>query len=89
MVRSIRPRQYGFEVSSSEEPFDDWTRLPDLALLSIKHHNDGGRSFWHWVVFKRDSDGPRVLDSAMYLDSNIRTDFGEMKPKWFIEVGGV
>lgn len=27
-----------------------------------------------------------VLDSASYLSSNIRTDFDEMQPKWFIEV---
>jgi len=78
--------EYGVETSSSEVPFEDWDKLPDLALLSIKHHEEGGRPFWHWVVFERSMAGQKVLDSAAYLTENIRTDFQEMRPKWFIEV---
>lgn len=76
----------GVEISPDETPFESWNALPDLALLSIKHHCKGGRNFWHWVVFKRIDGQPFVLDSASYLPSNLRTDFDAMQPKWFIEV---
>ncbi|NVK43506.1 MAG: hypothetical protein HWE39_19855 [Oceanospirillaceae bacterium] len=79
----------GVETSSDEIPFESWGGLPDLALLSIKHHQEGGKNFWHWVVFKRLDGQEFVLDSASYLASNIRTDFDEMQPKWFIEVTNV
>ena len=77
-----------FEVSTSsvEVPFEAWEKLPDLALLSIKHHYEEGKAFWHWVVFKRVGGQDFVLDSASYLPSNVRTDFDDMQPKWFIEV---
>ena len=76
----------GVETSADEIPFESWSTLPDLALLSIKHHQEDGKTFWHWVVFKRVGGQAIVLDSASYLPSNIRTDFNEMQPKWFIEV---
>lgn len=76
----------GIKTSPSEILFESWNKLPDLALLSIKNHQEDGINFWHWVVFKRIENKPLVLDSASYLPSNIRTDFGEMQPKWFIEV---
>ncbi len=76
----------GVETSNEEIPFESWDTLPDLALLSIKHHQEEGRYFWHWVVFKRVKGQPFVLDSASYLPSNIRQDFEAMQPKWFIEV---
>ncbi len=73
-------------TSPNEIPFKSWSALPDLALLSIKHHQEDDKNFWHWVVFKRAGGEEFVLDSASYLPSNIRTDFNEMQPKWFIEV---
>ena len=76
----------GVEVAAGETPFESWDGLPDLALLSIKHYREGGRDFWHWVVFTRREGEPLVLDSAAYLPANIRRDFAEMQPKWFIEV---
>ncbi len=76
----------GVETSIDEIPFESWGGLPDLALLAIKYHQEGGKHFWHWVVFKRTEGLEVVLDSASYLPANIRTDFGEMRPKWFIEV---
>ncbi|WP_320366891.1 hypothetical protein [Aquabacterium sp.] len=76
----------GINTSSDEIPFESWNSLPDLALLSIKHHQEEGKNFWHWVVFKRVNGQPYVLDSASYLPSNIRQDFDAMQPKWFIEV---
>lgn len=76
----------GVKTSDDEVPFESWKGVPDLALLSIRHHQEGGKDFWHWVVFKRVDAQEMVLDSASYLPSNIRTDFNEMHPKWFIEV---
>jgi hypothetical protein len=76
----------GLQTSKSEIPFVSWEALPNLALLSIKHHQENGVNFWHWVVFKRLDGQPFVLDSASYLPSNIRQDFEAMQPKWFIEV---
>jgi hypothetical protein len=76
----------GVETSADEVPFESWDELPDLALLSIKHHQKDGKYFWHWVVFKRIDGRSIVLDLASYLPSNIRTDFDEIQPKWFIGV---
>lgn len=76
----------GVETSKSEIPFVSREKLPDLALLPMKHHQENGNEFWHWVVFKRVDGQPFVLDSASYLPSNIRHDFESMQPKWFIDV---
>lgn len=87
-TRHVRTMLSRFEVTTSqqEQSFESWEALPDLALLAIKHHQEMGRNFWHWVVFIRQQDRAFVLDSASYLASNVRTDFDEMTPKWFIEV---
>lgn len=74
----------GVEATENEILFESWGALPDLALLAIKHHQEEGRDFWHWVVFKRVDGRDLVLDSASYLTSNIRTDFNAMQPKWYI-----
>ncbi|WP_417528843.1 hypothetical protein [Marinomonas shanghaiensis] len=74
----------GVEATENEILFESWGALPDLALLAIKHHQEEGRDFWHWVVFKRVDGRDLVLDSASYLTSNIRTDFNTMQPKWYI-----
>jgi len=84
-VRRLLSRA-GVGTSKNEIPFDSWESLPDLALLSIKHYQEDGKNFWHWVVFKRIDGQPYVLDSASYLPANIRQDFDAMQPKWFIEV---
>ena len=76
----------GARTATGETPFISWEALPDLALLAIKHHQENGRNFWHWVVFERSAGQMHVLDSASYLPSNIRSDFGAMQPKWFIAV---
>ena len=78
--------EYGVETSAAEIPFGSWVELPNLALLSIKYREESGRPLWHWVVFKRDLNGEVVLDSAAYLEENERTDYENMKPKWYIEV---
>jgi ribonuclease HI len=79
-------RKYDVQVSNNEIPFKSWEALPDIALLSIKYHEENGLFFWHWVVFKREQGASVVLDSAAYLKENKRIDFQNMKPKWFIEV---
>ena len=84
-VRSLL-KKYGIAVSASESPFTSWRELPNTALLAIKYHEKDHRSFWHWVVFKREYGKPVVLDSAAYLEENRRTDFQNMRPKWFIDV---
>ena len=76
----------GIETSENEIPFTSWSVLPDVALLAIKYHQEEGKNFWHWVVFKRVKGQPFVLDSASYLLSNIRQDLEDIKPKWFIEI---
>ena len=76
----------GMKPAATTMPFSGWNALPDWALLAIKWHEEKGRPFWHWVVFVREASGCYVLDSKKALKSNIRTDFGRMKPKWFITV---
>ena len=78
--------KFDVETSENEIPFTGWDNLPDLALLAIKHHQENGKNFWHWVLFKRIDGEPFVLDSAAYLDANLRQDFIEMNPAWFITV---
>ncbi|MDP0498094.1 MAG: hypothetical protein Q7Q73_17970 [Verrucomicrobiota bacterium JB024] len=84
-VRRMLSR-FGVETSDNELPFESWDSLPDCALLAIKHHREGGRDFWHWVVFRRQDGRVAVLDSAAYLPKNVRTDFESMQPTWFIAV---
>ncbi len=76
----------GLDSAPGEAPFRSWKSLPDLALLSIKWNAGNGRPFWHWVVFIREKGQPFVLDSKKGLRTNLRTDFGRMRPRWYIRV---
>ena len=76
----------GVETSRVARPFRAWSDLPDCALLAIKWHLEEGRPFWHWVLFVREQDQEYVLDSKATLTSSVRTDFGRMKPRWFLSV---
>ncbi len=82
-------QEYGIRSTNTEAPFTSWKALPDLALLAVKWHKERGRAFWHWVVFWRGPCGPVVLDSKRALRRHVRTDFGRMKPKWFIPVSPI
>lgn len=73
-------------AGKTEEKFTSWRALPDCALLAIKWHREKTGPAWHWVVFVRDATGAYVLDPKRTLRTNRRTDFGRMKPKWFIRV---
>ena len=76
----------GFTVSNKKIPFKNWTSLPACALLATKWHMDKGKPYWHWVVFVRKNNREYVLDSKNSLKTNKRTDFGRIKPKWYIKV---
>lgn len=84
-VRRLLER-YGLRARSRETPFVSWSALPDRALLAIKWHQQRGRPAWHWVVFVRERGHAVVLDPAASLKRRARTDFGRIKPKWFIGV---
>ena len=79
-------RQFGVHAARTETRFTTWRALPRLALLAIKWHRVRGRAFWHWVVFWRGPSGAVVLDSKCALRLHRRTDFGRMRPKWFIAI---
>lgn len=79
-------QNYRLRPASTEQPFRSWSSLPDLTLLAIKWHREKGQACWHWVVFVRDRVGERVLDSKRSLKRHVRTDFGRMKPKWYMAV---
>lgn len=79
-------KHYNINTSPKETPFKNWQSLPDLALLAIKWHLEKGTAYWHWVVFVRESNGEYVLDSKSALKQNKRTDFGRIRPKWFISI---
>lgn len=80
--------RHGLKAGSREEPFVSWEKLPRQALLAIKWHREGNGAAWHWVVFVRDHESSYVLDPKRALRHHRRTDFGRMKPKWFIRVTG-
>jgi hypothetical protein len=82
-------KEYGIRSARTEVSFTSWEALPDCALLAVKWHRERGRPFWHWVVFWRGSRGPVVFDSKHALGRHVRTDFGRMKPKWFISVSQI
>jgi predicted solute-binding protein len=74
------------DVAKNEKAFRTWDKLPDCALLAIKWHEVHGIPFWHWAIFVRQEGQATVLDSKKSIKKNIRTDFGRIHPKWFIEV---
>ena len=84
-VRKLLAR-FGVGAGAKEELFKSWARLPNRALLAIKWHREKTGPAWHWVVFARDQGVSFVLDSKRGLRTNRRTDFGRMKPKWFIRL---
>lgn len=77
---------FHIRAGRKETPFVSWGLLPDVALLAIKWHREQETAYWHWVVFWRSPGGPVVFDSKQALRRHIRTDFGRMKPKWWIKI---
>jgi ABC-type bacteriocin/lantibiotic exporter with double-glycine peptidase domain len=74
------------KISKDQTPFKDWSSLPDRALLAIKWHQINRKAFWHWSIFVRDQGEETVLDPSQNIKNNQRTDFGRIKPKWFLEI---
>lgn len=79
-------KHYDIEATSRKRPFQSWETLPPLAILAIKWNHNGKQAFWHWVVYWQSPKGPVVLDSKGSLKHHVRTDFGRIKPKWFLTV---
>lgn len=79
-------KELGVRAARVEQPFAGWDRLPDRALLAVKWHLEQGVPHWHWVVFAREHGRAEVLDPATALKHHVRTDFGRIRPKWFIEI---
>src|SRR5262249_37448272 len=79
-------RHFGIKAAPQETPFQSWSTLPDLALIALKWHRENRIPFWHWAVFAREGASACVLDSKKALRRHVRTDFGRMKPKWFIQI---
>jgi hypothetical protein len=77
-------KKLGIGVSTTTHPFRSWASMPDRALLAIKWHRERRKAFWHWVVFERQNGKASVLDSKASLKHHRRTDFGRMKPKWYL-----
>ena len=87
-TRQVRDLLEHFHIRAArkETPFVSWGLLPEVALLAIKWHRKQETAYWHWVVFWRSPGGPVVLDSKQALRYHVRTDFGRMKPKWWIKI---
>ena len=87
-TRQVRDLLAHFHIRAArkETPFVSWGLLPEVALLAIKWHREQETACWHWVVFWRSPGGPVVFDSKQALRRHIRTDFGRMKPKWWIKI---
>jgi hypothetical protein len=77
---------FSLRSGPKEERFISWEQLPNQALLAIKWHIEKTGPAWHRVVFVREGPRAYVLDPKNALRTNQRTDFGRMKPKWFIEI---
>ena len=77
---------YGLSASRNTTTFKSWDNLPPVTLLAIKWHRKKNCAFWHWVVFYRGRQGPMVFDPKRELRTHRRTDFGRIKPKWFIMI---
>ncbi|MCG8492022.1 MAG: hypothetical protein MI743_10440 [Sneathiellales bacterium] len=73
-------------AGAKEQDFTSWDQLPDKALLAIKWHLEKEVPHWHWVVFLRTRERAIIMDPKKALKTNIRTDFGRIKPKWYIEL---
>ena len=81
-------KKLNIKTSKTETPFKSWEALPERALLAIKWHMEKGKPHWHWVVYVRENNSEYVLDSSKKIKNNKRTDFGRIKPKWYIKVNG-
>lgn len=80
-------QHYRIRTAAAVTPFSNWETLPDSALLATKWHRHQGIPHWHWSVFTRSAGGPLVLDPKAALKQHRRSDFGRIRPQWFIAIG--
>lgn len=80
-------RHYDIRAAATESPFTNWEALPETALLATNWHLHQGLPHWHWTVFTRTAERPLVLDPKAALKQHRRSDFGRIRPKWFIAIG--
>lgn len=66
--------------------FTTLPNLPPVAILATKWRKDGGREYWHWVVYHSADGEGVVLDPNNALKNGVRTDFGRMKPNWYHKI---
>ncbi len=87
-VAPMRQLLKRFDISAGvdEIPFQSWETLPEKALLAVKWHLEQGKPYWHWTVYSREPQGAFVMDPQKALKNNIRTDFGRIKPRWYIDL---
>ena len=79
-------RHFGIRAAAEETPFASWEALPETALLATKWHLDKGVPHWHWTVFVDHAGRPEVFDPKAALINHRRTDFGRIRPRWFIAI---
>lgn len=80
----ILASKFGIELPQRIRKFKNWESLPDVAIVAINYCKESHT--WHWVVYRREKDSQYVIDPKKSVKSNKRTDFGRMKPKWFLPV---
>ena len=86
-VEPMRRLLAEFKIGATDpRKFVSWEALPSRALLAIKWHREKAGAAWHWVAFAREGNVNYVFDSKKALRTHRRTDFGRIKPKWFVEV---
>jgi len=79
-------RHYGVHAAAEETPFTTWETLPETALLATKWHLEKGVPHWHWTVFVHNAGKHEVLDPKAALKKHRRSDFGRIRPKWYIAI---
>lgn len=75
---------YKIQTAKRLVPFNGWDKLPSLCILAINYHEMD--ETWHWVIFERKDGEKSVTDPNSYVKANKRTDFGRMKPKWYLKI---
>lgn len=84
-VRTILT-EFGITLSANPTEFTGWQFLPETSLLAVKYHLENEIPHWHWVVAVKTTNEAFVMDPKKALRTNIRTDFGRMKPKWYWQI---
>ncbi len=86
-IYQLRPLLECYNIRIGKKvPFRSWKDVPSPSILAVNYRADATFHSWHWAVFHRGESGPVVLDPDRKRRSNVRTDLGNVKPKWYIRV---